>query len=80
MPEGDDKPSTANSYDTSVQDYLKQCKQLRDAGGIQDLLYAALELRMGVEACLAESVLAVNGLSPAQRGQYPAIGEVDQRR
>lgn len=73
MNESDDQPSTASSYDTSVQGYLKRCKQLRDAGGLQDLLYAALELRMGVEARLAESVLAVDGLSAAQRRQWKVV-------
>ena len=51
------------SYDTTVEGYLKRCKKHRDAGGLQDLLYAALELRMGVETRLAESVQAVDGLT-----------------
>ncbi|WP_326538484.1 hypothetical protein [Pseudorhodoferax sp.] len=72
MPKSDG-PTNRISYDTSVQGYLKRCKQLRDAGGLQDLLYAALELRMGVEARLAESVLAVEGLSPAQRRQWKVV-------
>lgn len=61
------------SYDTTVAGYLRRCKKHRDAGGLQDLLYAALELRMGVEARLAESVQAVDGLTVAQRRQWRVV-------
>lgn len=61
------------SYDTTVEGYLKRCKKLRDGGSLQELLYAALELRMGVEARLAESVQAVDGLTVAQRRQWKVV-------
>ncbi len=61
------------SYDTTVEGYLKRCKQRRDAGSLQDLLYAALELRLGVEMRLAESVQAVDGLTVAQRRQWKVV-------
>lgn len=61
------------SYDTTVEGYLRRCKERRDGGSLQDLLYAALELRMGVEARLAESVQAVDGLTVAQRRQWKVV-------
>ncbi|TSD59550.1 hypothetical protein FFI97_004290 [Variovorax sp. KBS0712] len=61
------------SYDTTVEGYLKRCKQRRDAGSLQDLLYAALELRLGVEMRLAESVQAVDGLTVARRRQWKVV-------
>jgi hypothetical protein len=61
------------SYDTSVDGHLKRCKAGRDKDTVQHLLYAALELRLGVEARLAESVQAVSGLSAAQRRQWKVV-------
>jgi hypothetical protein len=61
------------TYDASVEGYLKRCKEHRDAGTLRDLLYAALELRLGVEARLAESVQAVEGLTVAQRRQWKVV-------
>lgn len=61
------------SYDTTVEGYLKRCKERRDSGSLQDLLYAALELRMGVEARLVETVQAIDGLTVAQRRQWKVV-------
>lgn len=61
------------SYDASVEGHLKRCKKRRDGGTLQDLLYAALELRLGVEARLADSVQAVDSLTVAQRRQWKVV-------
>ena len=61
------------TYDASVDGHLSRCKALRDCGTLKDLMYAALELRLGVEARLSESVQAVEGLSEVQRGKWKVV-------
>lgn len=59
-------------YDASVSGYLARCKELRSAGTLRDLRYAALELRLGLETLLAECVEADEELAALTRNKWRA--------
>jgi hypothetical protein len=62
----------AMAYKTSVEDYIERISTLRRTGDDASLLYAALELRCGIEAKLRENVWQLKSANKTQRREYKA--------
>lgn len=59
-------------YGNSTEAYIERIGKLRKAGTDAEILYAALELRCGIEARLRENVAQLKTASKAQRREYRA--------
>lgn len=58
------------TYFTSSTDYLDRMKALLDEGSEASLIYAALELRCGVEARLREYIETIGHIPKAQKKEW----------
>lgn len=58
------------SYSTASTDYLNRMKALLDEGSEASLIYAALELRCGVEVRLREYIETIDHIPKAQKKEW----------
>lgn len=58
------------AYSTASTDYLDRMKALLDEGSEASLIYAALELRCGVEARLREYIETIDHIPKAQKKEW----------